>query len=124
MDLRAIHHIAFYVADYDASKEFYVNRLGFRVLGEYIFPNGTRRLDCAQGNARLEIFHNERALPRPEYPLQGYRHLAFHVTDIEKTVAELQTVGIKTDDIREDPMAGGRMTFFYDPDGLQLELHE
>jgi hypothetical protein len=32
--------------------------------------------------------------------------------------------GIEVEDIRPDPMAGGLITFFYDPDGLQLELHE
>lgn len=124
MELGAIHHAAFYVADYEVSKDFYVNKLGFRILGEYVFPNGTRRLDCARDGARLEIFHNERAAAIPEYPIPGYRHLAFHVTDIEKTVAELEALGIPADGIREDSMAGGRMAFFRDPDGLQLELHE
>ena len=32
--------------------------------------------------------------------------------------------GIETEPIREDPYNGGRFTFFKDPDGLPLELHE
>ena len=124
MDLGTIHHMAFYTADYETAREFYVNKLGFQVLGEYVFPSGTRRLDCCQGNARLEIFWSEKAGPVPAEPIRGYRHLAFHVADIEKTVAELEQLGIGTDGIRPDPMAGGRMTFFKDPDGLILELHE
>ena len=124
MDLGTIHHMAFYVADYERSKEFYVNKLGFRVLGEYVFPSGTRRLDCSQGTARLEIFQSEKAGPVPAEPIRGYRHLAFRVADIAQTAAELEALGIETDGIRPDPMAGGRMTFFKDPDGLILELHE
>ena len=124
MDLGTIHHMAFYVADYERAKEFYVNKLGFRVLGEYVFPNGIRRLDCCQGTAQLEIFWSEKAGPAPTEPIQGYRHLAFRVADIERTAAELEALGIGNDGIRPDPMAGGRMTFFRDPDGLILELHE
>ena len=32
--------------------------------------------------------------------------------------------GVETEPIRTDPVNGGRMTFFRDPDGLPLELHE
>ena len=124
MDLGTIHHVAMNVADYDRSKEFYVNKLGFRVLGEYVYPSGTRRLDCKMGNTRLEIFGNAEELPRPAEPHLGYRHLCFYAQDIHKTVAELNALGIETEPIRPDPMAGGLLTFFQDPDGLMLELHE
>ena len=124
MELGTIHHAALYVQDYDRSKKFYVNKLGFRVLGEYVFPSGTRRLDCVQGDARLELFWNRNVREPADKATTGWRHLCFRVTDIEKTVAWLEEQGIATDGIREDPMAGGRMTFFYDPDGFQLELHE
>ena len=44
--------------------------------------------------------------------------------DMEKIIAELHEKGIETEPIREDPFTGKRMTFFHDPDGLPLELHE
>ena len=124
MELGIVHHVAINVADYEQSKNFYVNLLGFAVLGEYLYPSGTRRLDCQKGNARLEIFWNGNVSTRAEFPHIGYRHLCFYTADIEKTVAELNDRGISTEAIRTDPMAGGRLTFFYDPDGLQLEVHE
>ncbi len=124
MELSALHHCAMDVSDYGRAKAFYVDKLGFRVLGEYSFPSGTRRMDCALGSIRLEIFCSPNADPRPEGRLYGLRHLAFRVTDLEKAAAELEEKGIQTDGIRPDPMAGGRMTFFHDPDGLELELYE
>ena len=55
---------------------------------------------------------------------RGLRHLAFHVADIEPAVAWLNSLGIETEPVREDLVNGGRFTFFKDPDGLPLELHE
>ncbi len=54
----------------------------------------------------------------------GLRHLAFRVEDIGPVVRWLNGMGIETEPIREDPYNGGRFTFFKDPDGLPLELHE
>ena len=124
MELGTIHHVALNVADYNKAKEFYVNLLGFEILGEYVFPSGTKRLDCVLGNSRLEIFHTARAVARPAEPYLGYRHLCFKALDIHKTVEELIALGVDVEEIRPDPMAGGLMTFFKDPEGLTLELHE
>ena len=47
----------------------------------------------------------------------SYTHL-----DVYKR--QLHEKGIETEPIREDPFTEKRMTFFHDPDGLPLELHE
>jgi glyoxylase I family protein len=124
MELANIHHIAINVSDYDRSKEFYVSKLGFRILGEYIFPSGTRRMDCVAGQIRLEIFCNT---GKPGAFVErniGYRHLCFHAEDIETAVAELRTMDIPVEEIRSDMMSGGRMAFIRDPDDIIIELHE
>ena len=73
----------------------------------------------------LEIFAPENPPARPSYPEAcGLRHLAFRVSDIEAAVAELAERGIECEPIRTDDFTGERMTFFSDPDGLPLELHE
>ena len=38
MNLSKIHHIAIIVSDYEAAKEFYVNKLGFSVVRENYRP--------------------------------------------------------------------------------------
>ena len=124
MEFGTIHHVAMNVANYEKMKEFYVNLLGFGILGEYVFPSGTKRLDCQRGNARLEIFGYIREIDRPAEPHLGYRHLCFRTENIHDVVAQLKAKGVEVEQIREDPMAGGLMTFFKDPEGLVLELHE
>jgi glyoxylase I family protein len=46
------------------------------------------------------------------------------VDRIEDTVRELKLLGIEVEPIRIDEFTGRKMTFFGDPDGLPLELHE
>ena len=43
---------------------------------------------------------------------------------VEQTVKELRKLGIECEPIRIDDYTGKKMTFFHDPDGLPLELHE
>ena len=38
MNLSKIHHIAIIVSDYEAAKNFYVNKLGFSVIRENYRP--------------------------------------------------------------------------------------
>ena len=50
--------------------------------------------------------------------------IAFCVESVEQTVRELAEVGVECEPIRVDDYTGKKMTFFHDPDGLPLELHE
>ncbi len=55
----------------------------------------------------MEIFGIANAPQRPNYPEAcGLRHLAFKVDDIEETIAELQSLGIESEPIREDTFTG------------------
>lgn len=76
-------------------------------------------------HTELEIFaepNPPKRVSRPE--ACGLRHLAFCVESVEQTVKELAEVGIECEPIRVDDFTGKKMTFFHDPDGLPLELHE
>ncbi len=76
-------------------------------------------------STELEVFAPQNPPKRPSYPEAcGLRHLAFHTSDIEQTVGELNALGIECEPIRTDTFTGRKMTFFFDPDGLPLELHE
>ncbi len=124
--LNQTHHIAIITSDYARSKAFYVDKLGFRMEREIYREDRNEYLRMLRrGDVVLEIFVKPEAPQRPTEPeALGLRHLAFRVEDIEKTVAWLNGMGIETEPIREDTFNGGRMTFFRDPDGLPLELHE
>lgn len=127
MKLDAIHHIAIIVSDYEKSRAFYVEKLGFDVVRENFRPEKKDwKLDLRiNADTELEIFAPQNPPKRPSYPEAcGLRHLAFHVKAIEKTAAELEALGIECEPIRFDSFTGRKMTFFHDPDGLPLELHE
>ena len=123
----SIHHIAIIASDYNKAKDFYVNKLGLKINREVerkeredfiIFLDGGENIEI-----ELSIEKNPpKRLTRPE--ARGLRHLAFRVDDIYKSVEELKKRGIETEEIRIDPLNGKHMTFFFDPDGLPLELHE
>ena len=126
MYLTKQHHIAIICSDWSKTKEFYIDKLGFEMYREVYRPEVDDYLRMLhQGDTVLEVFikpGNPERVNNPE--AKGLRHLAFHVEDIEPVVAWLNTLGIATEPVREDKVNGGRFTFFKDPDGLPLELHE
>ena len=130
MKLNAIHHVAIIVSDIEAAREFYVHKLGFEVIREnYRDQRNDWKLDLRLGTGagaiELEIFAEPKPPKRVTRPEAcGLRHLAFRVEDIEEAVAELEKCGIECEPIRYDEYTQNRMTFFFDPDGLPLELHE
>ena len=122
-----IHHIAIICSDYQKSKDFYVNQLGFKIVAEvYREERKSYKLDLAVNDVyQIELFSFENPPARPSRPeAQGLRHLAFEVDDIEKEIERLNVFGILTEPIRVDEFTAKRFTFFTDPDGLPLELYE
>ncbi len=126
MELKACHHVAIIVSDYQKSREFYVDKLGLPVLREnFRQARGDWKLDLKLGDMELEIFSAPNAPLRVTGPeARGLRHLAFRVADVEAAVAWLNGMGIETEPIRLDSYSGRKFTFFRDPDSLPLELHE
>ena len=127
MKLSAIHHVAIIVSNYEVSRDFYVNKLGFEVIRENWRPQKNDwKLDLRIDDlTELEMFAPQNPPKRPSYPEAcGLRHLAFKVESVDKTVEELEALGIGCEPIRLDEFTHKKMTFFFDPDGLPLELHE
>lgn len=126
MKLNAIHHVAVLVSDYETAKDFYVTKLGFEIIRDHYRPHkGDHKLDLKLGDCELELFAVKGAPARLSYPeALGLRHLAFRVEDIEQAVKVLAAQGIETEPVRMDEYTNKKMTFFHDPDGLPLELHE
>ena len=126
MYLNQQHHIAVISSDWEKAREFYIEKLGFELVREIYRPAQKDYLRMLrQGDTVLELFIRPDAPQRVTNPeAMGLRHLAFRVEDIDPAVAWLNSMGIETEPIREDIYNGGRFTFFKDPDGLPLELHE
>ena len=123
-----VHHIAIIGTDYIKTKEFYVDKLGFGVISEHNRPEKNDIIiNVKQGNLVLEIFIKEDAplrpkMPSPEY--SGLRHLAFKVEDVEAVLKKFDELDIPHEELRCDDFDNRKMAFFFDPDGLPLEIHE
>ena len=125
MNLGSIHHIAVICSDKDSALDFYHNKLGFQIVRENYRPERDDwKIDLQLDDCELELFimkgHPERLSPEA----YGLRHLAFHVDSVDEMVASLAEKGIECEPVRRDAFTGEKMTFFRDPDGLPLEIHE
>ena len=127
MKIKAIHHVAILTDDYEKSKKFYTEVLGFTVLGEtYREERNSYKLDLAvNGCYQVELFSFPEFKERQSFPeAKGLRHLAFAVDDIEEAVNELILKKVDVQGIRMDELTNKRFCFFYDPNGQPLELYE
>lgn len=127
MKINKIHHVAIICSDYEVSKHFYTEILGFEMVAEvYREERRSYKLDLKVNDTyQIELFTFPDPPKRPTNPeALGLRHLAFEVDNIELAVKELLEKGIEVETIRIDPFTDKRFTFFSDPDGLPLELYE
>ena len=128
MKLSKIHHIAIIGTDYNKTTDFYINKLKFEKISEYNRPEKNDvLLNVKKGDIVLEIFIKKDAplrppMPSPEYT--GLRHLAFRVDSVEDIIEEFDRLDIVHEGLRYDDYDGKKMAFFFDPDGLPLEIHE
>ena len=123
--MNTIHHIAIICSDKSAALEFYCEKLGFPVIRENYRPERDDwKIDLAMGYCELELFIMKGHPVRPSPEAYGLRHLAFRVESVDETVAELAEKGIECEPVRCDTFTGEKMTFFHDPDGLPIEIHE
>ncbi|MBH8561218.1 VOC family protein [Nostoc sp. CENA67] len=127
MKTTGIHHIAIICSDYERSKKFYVETLGFSVINEtFRAERNSYKLDLRVGeNSQIELFSFPNPPQRVGNPEAcGLRHLAFEVEDIEQTVVYLNYHNVEVENIRVDEITGKKFTFFKDPDNLPLEIYQ
>lgn len=125
--LKAVHHIAIICSDYEKSKAFYTDILGFTIDREVLREERqSYKLDLSlNGQYCIELFSFPNPPARVSRPEAcGLRHLAFEVDDIEEAIAQLSKNDVVTEPIRIDEFTGKRFTFFSDPDNLPIEFYE
>jgi glyoxylase I family protein len=125
--IKGVHHIAIICSDYELSKRFYLEVLGFKLDSEvYREARKSYKADLSMnGKYVIELFSFPETPPRPSRPeAAGLRHIAFEVEDIESVVKILQEKNITVEPIRIDEFTGKKFTFIADPDGLPIEFYE
>ena len=67
MNLQKVHHIAIIGTNYEASRHFYVDVLGFRVIREHHrSEQNDWKIDLALADCEIELFIKSSAPPRPQ----------------------------------------------------------
>ncbi|HYI77193.1 MAG TPA: VOC family protein [Chryseolinea sp.] len=125
--LNSVHHIAIICSDYQVSKKFYTEILGFNVHAEYYREKrDSFKLDLKLGEHYcIELFSFPNPPARTSRPEAcGLRHVAFEVNNIEEANKWLTEKGVAVEPIRTDEYTGKRFTFFADPDDLPIEIYE
>ncbi|CAL2089479.1 VOC domain-containing protein YaeR [Tenacibaculum sp. 190524A05c] len=127
MKIDAIHHIAIICSDYDVSKRFYTQILGFKVEQEvYRKERSSYKLDLSlHGTYVIELFSFPNPPKRASFPeATGLRHIAFGVRDLKAWKDYLESNNVSCQEIRIDEFTGKQFFFFIDPDNLPIELYE
>ncbi|NMH27827.1 SMU1112c/YaeR family gloxylase I-like metalloprotein [Flavobacterium silvaticum] len=127
MKIQGIHHVAIICSDYQKSKSFYTDIIGFEVMAEvYREERASYKLDLSlNGSYSIELFSfpdPPKRVSRPE--ASGLRHIAFSVTDIQSAYEELVENEVQAEPIRIDEFTNKRFFFIFDPDGLPIEFYE
>ncbi|TDD96549.1 SMU1112c/YaeR family gloxylase I-like metalloprotein [Flavobacterium cellulosilyticum] len=127
MKIQRLHHIAIICSDYEKSKLFYTEILGFKIETEiYRQDRDSYKLDLSlNGLYLIELFSFPNPPQRQSRPeARGLRHISFAVSDIENEVDYLRTKNISVEPIRIDEYTNKKFTFFNDPDNLPIEIYE
>lgn len=127
LKITRLHHIAIICKDYNKSKVFYTEVLGFKVIKEiYRQKRHSYKLDLSlNGNYLIELFSFPGPPERQSRPeATGLRHIAFEVESIIESVQILAKNNIETEPVRIDEFTQKKFTFFEDPDKLPIEIYE
>ncbi len=108
-----------YVADQEASRAFYVDKLGFSVVRDEEMWPGARWLEIAppQGQTSIVLSTAETFGKKPG---EG-AYLTFACDDIAATVEQLRAAGAEVTDPVEEPW--GTYIKALDPDGNEVQIH-
>lgn len=114
MTALGLHHVSINVSDLHAALGFYVGHLGLAERSD--------RPDFGFGGAWLDVGGQQVHLIETAVPEDKGQHVAFHVGDLDATVARLRAEGVSVGD--PSPVGTGRQAFLHDPSGNLVELHQ
>jgi catechol 2,3-dioxygenase-like lactoylglutathione lyase family enzyme len=120
-----LEHVNITVSDLDRSIDFYRRLLGLEV--RWRREPGSEQTPAAHVGTDTQYIAMFQAAPgtRPaplDYSAPGVNHFGFVVEDLDAARKRLAELGITPGDEQDyDP---GRRLYFYDPDGIEVELVE
>ncbi len=118
-----IEHANITVKDVQASSEFYRQALGFETRWTGLTGSGQNAVHVGTEDLYISLFEAARPARIPsDYGASGFNHLAFVVDDLDAYRERLDRLGVKVQ--HPEPYEPGRRLYFFDPDGIEIELVE
>lgn len=121
-----IDHVKLYVKDLEKVADFYINKLGFRVVGPSPSVMKAKRyvmLRHGEIGIDLQVPEGAESLKSQREHGFGYTHIAFKVRDVEAVYEELTRRGVEFFiKPRLNPDNGRTLAFFRDPEGNILHI--
>jgi catechol 2,3-dioxygenase-like lactoylglutathione lyase family enzyme len=141
-------HLGVHVRNLERSLEFYRDQLGLEVVAEQLIQADYLRqvvdhpeadinmatlrlpgsLSGTQSYLEVSEYQNVSGTPiDTEHANPGTCHMAFYVDDLDTTWAKLKAFGsemvsTRVVELRDGPLAGGKVIYIKDPDGIRVEL--
>jgi len=134
-DMRG-HHVAVRCPDYETVRNWYVEKLDFRVVAEWGYADQKLAYiaPATDDSFFIEILGGGEPAPQEvrgytdlgdSLSYAGYHHFCLNVTSVEATVDELRARGVTiVTDPFEVPAISRKLAFFADPFGNLIELAE
>jgi glyoxylase I family protein len=128
--ITGLHHLGLTVRDVQASAAWYEDVLGFRRVGEFEAPDGSRRKVFLRHDglaARIGLTEHQPAIGGPfDETRTGLDHLAFAVgsrADLDAWAGRLAAAAVTHSPAAPaNSVPGAAVLVFRDPDNIQLEL--
>ena len=118
-----IEHANITVSNVNASIAFYQKLFGGKVRWQGTNGNGNRAAHVGVADTYLALFEADSAGKAPAgYQTVGFNHLGFEVEDLDAYRRQLGVMGVEIKG--EEDYEPGRRLYFYDPDGVEIELVE
>lgn len=127
-------HVAILTTNYDALKNWYVEKLDFKVSKEWTvdFMPGMRLCYVSRGDMNIEIIGDlppQTVVEDSEDPIANlkpsYNHFGINVPNMEETLSQLKAKGIEpAAPVMEIPQAGIKAAVITDIDGNVIEFIE
>lgn len=126
------HHIAFTVNNLTESIQWYIEKLGFRLIHKY----KSQTIEIAHiilGNVRIELFNfAEKTQLLPDYRnnllddlhVVGTKHLCIEVDDLDAMINKLKDNDVELATTLNTTSFGGEYIFFKDCNGILIELYQ
>jgi catechol 2,3-dioxygenase-like lactoylglutathione lyase family enzyme len=125
------HHIGISVSNLDRSLDWYGKNFGFVERSRTVLESGLKIVYISNGTFEIEVFEQPNSQPLPgvdrevgtSFAVQGYKHFAFEVEDVDAYWADLVQKGLtQVSEPKTNDDLGVRYCFISDPDGILLEF--